>query len=71
MSSKCAVTGLRIIYWAGWLDDGRIDVSTDHVKSYTCAHKESAAAVLLFTDMHIQSKPDVTGLRHWNTVDLP
>ena len=60
MTAKCGVTGLRIIYWGGWLDDGRIYVSTDHGKSYTCAHKESAVAVLLFIAMHIQNKPDIT-----------
>jgi len=31
------------------MDGGRIDVSTDHGESYTCAEKDSAVAVRMFT----------------------
>jgi hypothetical protein len=30
------------------VDDGRIDVSTYHCESYTCAEKESAVTLLMF-----------------------
>ena len=30
------------------MDDGRIDVFTDNVESYTCAEKESAVALPVF-----------------------
>jgi len=58
------------------MDDGRIDVSTDHSESYTFAEIGNAGALPLFIVMllynfHTQSKPDDSGLTHCNTVALP
>ena len=40
MTANCVVTNWRITYWGGSMDGGRIDVSTDHGESYTCAERE-------------------------------
>jgi len=46
--SDCGFMNLRFTYWRGRMDGGRIDVSTDHGESYTCAHKDSAVALTVF-----------------------
>jgi hypothetical protein len=59
------------------VDDGRIGVSTDRVGSYTCAERErervcvcscltSVYSHAVLYNIHTKSKPDVSGLRHYN-----
>jgi len=45
---NCGVTSLRITYWDGWVDDGRINVYTDIGERYTCAKDETAVAFPVF-----------------------
>ena len=40
MTANCGVTNWRITYCGGSINGGRIDVSTDHGESYTCAERE-------------------------------
>jgi hypothetical protein len=48
VTANCRVTDLRITYWGGWMDDGRIDVSTDDGESYTREKKDSAVVLPVF-----------------------
>ena len=40
MTENCGVRNWGITYWGGWMDGVRIDVSTDHGVSNTCAERE-------------------------------
>ena len=40
MSANSGVTKLRNAPWGVWMEDGRINISTDHSESCTCAERE-------------------------------
>ena len=57
------------------MDGDRNDVSADHGESYKCAERQCGCLTCVYSqvvvyNIHTQSKPDVSGLRHSNTVDL-
>jgi len=68
VTPNCGATNLRITYWGGWMDDGRIDVPTDHGESYTCAERkrerECSCPTCVYSEVvyniHTRSKPDVS-----------
>ena len=80
MSANSGVKKLRIAPWGVWMEDGRINITTDHGESCTCAERErererereSAVDVPVFIVRllcitYTRSKPDASGLRHCST----
>jgi predicted ABC-class ATPase len=75
MSANSGVKKLRIAPWGVWMEDGRININTDHGESCTCAERERERVstvdvpvfivrLLCITDTHTHSKTGVSGLRH-------